>query len=330
MPRKDNQKKKLLALREIFLTLTDENHPLTISQIIVELERYGISAERRSLYDDFALLEEFGLEVMHVRQGSTTAYYAAGREYDLVELKFMIDCIQASRFITERKAQELIKKMRRLCSKYEADQLRRQNLLVNRIRHLNETVYYSIDAINDAINNDRKISFYYFDYNVNKQKEYRHGKKLYLESPFVLCYKDESYYLLAYSTEKQGIKNYRVDRMENVTIKDEPREGADVFRQLDLDQYSQRSFALFSGQTVNVTLRFHKRYAGTIFGRFGMDVMIRSVDEKWFEITTPIVVSPLFYAWIYGFEDGAYIVGPDFVREAMKDHLAKVSQFYET
>ena len=103
MPRKDNQKKKLLALREIFLSLTDENHPLTMAQIIQELGRYDIAAERRSLYDDFALLEEFGLEVMHVRQGSTTAYYAAGREYDLVELKFMIDCIQASRSLRKGK-----------------------------------------------------------------------------------------------------------------------------------------------------------------------------------------------------------------------------------
>ena len=329
MPRKDNQRKKLLILRDILLRNTDERHGMTRKEIETELGRYDIEVSRQTFAEDLELLREFGVEIMSDRKGSTTVYYVGEREFTLPELKLLIDSIQASRFITEKKAMELIRKMERLCSKHEAAELQRGAVIVDRIKNMNESIYYNVDAVHAAISRNSKIRFKYFSYNVNAEREYHYNGKIYDESPYALVCSDDNYYMLAYSAERNIIKNYRVDKLADVQITGEPREGREVFEQYDLKRFSRHSFGMFSGKEVKVTMRFSHRFANAVVDRFGKDVFMKPVDEKWIEVVAPVVVSPMFFRWLYGLGAEAYIVGPQEVREAMKNHLLEVSKLYE-
>lgn len=329
MPRKDNQRKKLLILRDILLRNTDEKHGMTRKEIQTELGRYDIEVSRQTFQEDLELLKEFGVEILSDRKGSTTIYYVPEREFTLPELKLLIDSIQASRFITEKKAMELIGKMEKLCSKHEAAELRRGAVIVDRIKNMNESIFYNVDAVHAAISRDSKIRFKYFSYNVKAEREYHYNGKIYDESPYALVCSDDNYYMLAYSAERNIIKNYRVDKLADVQITGEPREGREVFEQYDLKRFSRHSFGMFSGKEVKVTMHFSHRFANAVVDRFGKEVFMKAVDEKWIEVVAPVVVSPMFFRWLYGLGAEAYIVGPQEVREAMKNHLLEVSKLYE-
>lgn len=329
MPRKDNQKKKLLALREVMLHYTDEAHGLTIPEIQEHLKAYDIEADRRTLYEDLLLLEEFGLEVCNERCGRGTKYYVAAREFELPELKLLIDSIQASRFITEKKAMELIRKMEKLCSKHQAAELQRGVVIVNRIKNMNESIYYNVDAIHNAINQDSRIRFKYFSYNLKAEREYRHNGKIYEESPYAMVCSEDNYYLLTYNDEKGIIKNYRVDKMAEVQVIGERRQGKQVFENYDLSQFSRHTFGVFNGEEISVTMRFTHRFSNVIVDHFGKDVFMKRIDDKWLEVVAPVVISPLFFRWIYGFGTEAYIAGPETVKDSMKRHLQEVSKKYE-
>lgn len=329
MPRKENQRKKLLILRDILLRNTDEHHGLTRKEIEVELSRYDIEVSRQTFAEDLELLREFGVDIMTDRIGSKTIYYVGEREFALPELKLLIDSIQASRFITEKKAMELIRKMERLCSKHEAAELQRGAVIVDRIKNMNESIFYNVDAVHQAINQNSKIRFQYFNYNIQAEREYKHGGKVYEESPYAMVCADDNYYLLAYNSERNIIKNYRVDKLAAVQVTGEPREGREVFEQYDLKRFTRNSFGMFSGKEAKVTMRFSHRFANAVVDRFGKDVFMRRVDDNWVEVVAPVVVSPMFFRWLYGLGAEAYIVGPQDVREAMKNHLLEVSKLYE-
>lgn len=329
MPRKENQRKKLLILRDILLRNTDERHGLTRKEIEVELSRYDIEVSRQTFAEDLELLREFGVDIMTDRIGSKTIYYVGEREFALPELKLLIDSIQASRFITEKKAMELIRKMERLCSKHEAAELQRGAVIVDRIKNMNESIFYNVDAVHQAINQNSKIRFQYFNYNIQAEREYKHGGKVYEESPYAMVCADDNYYLLAYNSERNIIKNYRVDKLAAVQVTGEPREGREVFEQYDLKRFTRNSFGMFSGKEAKVTMRFSHRFANAVVDRFGKDVFMRRVDDNWVEVVAPVVVSPMFFRWLYGLGAEAYIVGPQDVREAMKNHLLEVSKLYE-
>lgn len=329
MPRKDNQRKKLLILRDILLRNTDDRHGLTRKEIEVELSRYDIEVSRQTFAEDLELLREFGVDIMSERKGSSTVYYVGEREFTLPELKLLIDSIQASRFITEKKAMELIGKMEKLCSKHEAAELRRGAVIVDRIKNMNESIFYNVDAVHQAINQNSKIRFQYFNYNIKAEREYKHGGKVYEESPYTMVCADDNYYLLAYNIERNIIKNYRVDKLAAVQVTGEPREGREVFEQYDLKRFTRNSFGMFSGKEAKVTMRFSHRFANAVVDRFGKDVFMRRVDDNWVEVVAPVVVSPMFFRWLYGLGAEAYIVGPQEVREAMKNHLLEVSKLYE-
>jgi len=329
MPRKENQRKKLLILRDILLRNTDERHGLTRKEIEVELSRYDIEVSRQTFAEDLELLREFGVDIMTDRIGSKTIYYVGEREFALPELKLLIDSIQASRFITEKKAMELIRKMEKLCSKHEAAELQRGAVIVDRIKNMNESIFYNVDAVHQAINQNSKIRFQYFNYNIQAEREYKHGGKIYEESPYAMVCADDNYYLLAYNSERNIIKNYRVDKLAAVQVTGEPREGREVFEQYDLKRFTRNSFGMFSGKEAKVTMRFSHRFANAVVDRFGKDVFMRRVDDNWVEVVAPVVVSPMFFRWLYGLGAEAYIVGPQDVREAMKNHLLEVSKLYE-
>lgn len=312
MAKSRNQKLKLLYLMKILQEKTDENHGLTIAEIIAELARYDVQAERKSLYDDFEMLREFGLDI-EMKREKNTQYYIASRDFELPELKLLVDSVQSSKFITARKSASLIRKLENLVSVHEAHQLQRQVHVSNRIKTMNESIYYTVDYIHDAISNNKQITFQYFDWTPDKTKTLRHGGKNYVVSPFALMWDDENYYLVAYSSEEGDVRHYRVDKMTKIKVLEERREGADKFKNFDMGIYSKKTFGMYRGEEETVTIRCENNLAGVMIDRFGEDVIMHKVDDEHFDIIVKVFVSPLFLTWFMNFGKQVKIISPESV-----------------
>lgn len=328
MARSANQKLKLLYLMRYLLRNSDENHPVTVRQMGEYLRGQGISAERKSLYDDIEALQQFGLDIIQVKDGNFYGYYVGSRDFELPELKLLVDSVQSSKFITHKKTRSLIEKIERLGSVHEADQLRRQVFVANRIKTMNESIYYNVDEIHNGISNNRKIRFLYFEYNVAKERQYRHGGAYYVVSPFAMTWDDENYYLVAYDSEAGIIKHYRVDKMEKISTLDEERDGQEVYQALDMAVYTRKTFGMFTGEEIKVQMRFENHLVGAVLDRLGRDVFIVPDGPGHFTVRTDVVVSPQFFAWVLGFGPQAQIVGPAHVVEGMKAHIGSVAALY--
>ncbi len=327
MSRSSNQKLKLLYVMQMLLEKTDEAHPLTMEQIIAGLSANGISAERKSIYDDIEALRLFGLDIA-LSKSRPAGYYIASRRFEIPELKLLVDSVQSSQFITEKKSLALIKKLERLCSVHEAQLIRRQVYVSGRIKHMNESIYYGVDAIHNGIAADRQISFKYFEYTPDKTKSYRHGGKLYVVSPFALTWDNENYYMIGYDSQEEKIKHYRVDRMEKISMLDLPRQGQETFETHNMNIYTRRTFSMFGGEEIRVEMEFENHFVGAVLDRFGKDVAIAKVDEGHFRIHAPVAVSPQFYAWVFGLGAGAKITGPKEVAAGMRDMLESAAKAY--
>lgn len=277
MAKNPRQKQKLLYIQKILLEKTDEEHGLTINEIISELDSYGINAERKSIYDDLRILETYGLDICS-EKSKTVKYYIASRDFQISELKLLVDAIQSSKFITEKKSFELIKKVESLASENEAKQLQNQVVISNRVKTSNETIYYNVDRLHDAINKNRSVEFYYNQWSLSlgsseklKLKRRRGGER-YKVSPFALCWDDENYYLIAYDEKNEQIRHYRVDKMEKIELTDNKRSGTDEFEKINLAEYSQSTFGMFAGEKVMVTLSVDNSLVGVIADRFGKNI----------------------------------------------------------
>ncbi len=325
MPRSPKQKLKLLYIMQILMEKTDENHPISTGQLIKSLAANDVAAERKSIYDDIETLRSFGVDIGMCKP---RGYFIASRDFELPELKLLVDSVQASQFITERKTIQLIKKLEKLCSAYEAQLMRRQVYVSGRIKHMNESIYYSVDAIHSGIAGDKQISFKYFDYTVEKKKKYRHGGGTYIISPFALTWDNENYYMIGYDTDADMIKHYRVDRMESIAVTDREREGREAFEAHDMDIYTRRMFSMYGGETVRVDMEFENHLVGVVMDRFGKDVFIAPSDSEHFTISAPVVVSPQFYAWIFGLGAEARITGPKEVADGMRDMAREICKQY--
>ena len=225
MPKSSNQKLKLPYLMKIMLEKTDDHHGLTMPRIIEELSHYGVAAERKSIYADFEDMDLFGIEVICDRQGRDHLYHVTGRQFELAELKLLIDAVQSSKFITEKKSRQLINKVKTLASENEAAELQRQVFVHGRIKTMNESIYYNVDDIHSAINSDRKIRFKYYKWSIHKRLVARHGGDFFYVSPWALTWDDENYYMIAFDDISREIKHYRVDKMDRIDILEEKREG---------------------------------------------------------------------------------------------------------
>ena len=329
MPRSVGQKLKLLCLEKYLLENSDEEHPVSMSDITEHLSGCGVKAERKSLYDDLEQLRLFGDDIVTVKGKTGTGYYIAERDFQISELKLLVDAVQGSKFITHKKSDELIKKLENLCSRYQAAALQRQVLVTNRIKTMNESIYYNVDKIHTAIGADRRITFQYFEYNCEKARIYRHGGALYSVSPFALNWDDENYYLIAYDSSSGILKHYRVDKMIGIEITELPRDGAEEFGKLDIAVYTKKVFSMFGGEEKNVCLEFSNRLAGAVIDRFGKNVVTRkSEHENRFYVYTSVIVSPHFFGWVFSFGDGARIVSPSDVTESFADYARKVLSAY--
>ena len=326
MPSSPNQRLKLLYLMKILLEKTDYQNPMGIVEIITTLAAYGIKAERKSIYSDIELLRQFGVDI-EMQKSKTIGYYVAERQFELPELKLLVDAVQSSRFITEKKSRELINKLYSFTSSEQAKHLRRQVYLADRAKTINETIYYTVDQIHYAINENRKITFKYFDYDVNKKPVYRKQGEIYISTPVTLCWNDDKYYLIAYSEKYDNFMNYRVDRMGNVNVSNEK---ADTFEKnkFNISEYAKRVFGMFDGEIVRANLSFHSFLVNAVIDKFGKDVMILPSSDEWFEIVVDVSISPVFLAWMFQFGENAEIKAPDKLVEAMKELLTENQQKY--
>lgn len=329
MPKGTNQKLKLIYLIRIMLNMTDDEHSLTMPQIIKELEKYNISAERKSIYSDFAdINDKLGIEIIKEQVGRETFYHVGTREFELAEIKLLIDAIQSSKFITEKKSNELINKIKNLVSAHQAKQLQRQVFIANRVKTMNETVYYNIDYIHSAISGNRKIKFKYYKWDINKKLVPRHSGEYFIISPWSLTWDDENYYLVAYDSREGKIKNYRVDKMMKISVLDEVRDGKEQFKNFDITAFSKSRFGMFNGDIRKVQIKLHNRYCGVFIDRFGKDIIFRKLDDDYSLISVDVAVSGQFFGWIFGLGKDVSVVAPQEVVEQIKKAADEFMQNY--
>jgi len=327
MPKSPNQKLKLLYLYQILTTRSDEDHPFTVPELISELARYDIKAERKSIYDDMEALRAFGLDVQN-RKGHSPGWFVGRREFELPELKLLVDAVQSSRFITQKKSSALIQKLARLASTHQAKQLQRQVYVSQRVKVMNESIYYNVDKLHTAIAAHKSITFRYFDYDMRREKVYRRDGSRYTVSPYGLIWNSENYYMVAYDGANQQMRHYRVDKMSDIVITSLPREGSERYPDFDLAAYGQKHFGMFSGNEAKVTLRCRSHMAGVVLDRFGHDIIMVPQGEDSFTVTLPVVLSPQFYGWLFGLEDNVVLTAPQWAVDAYQSKLAMVAGQY--
>lgn len=319
------QKLKLLYLAQLLLEKTDDDHTLTVPEMIAELEKQGISAERKSIYDDLEHLKLFGLDICSVKT-KTHGYFIGSRDFELPELKLLVDSVQSSKFITHKKSMELISKIEKLTSHENAKKLHRQVVVTNRVKAYNEQIYYNVDKIHEAIANDCQITFKYFNLNVNKEKEYRKNGEIYFESPISLTWDDENYYLITYKEKYGHFTHYRVDKMDAIKITDEKRVLPP--KEFDLSAYAKSVFSMFGGKETRVAIEFENSLAGVVFDKFGTDIPVVKSDSDHFTCYVNVMISPQFLGWIMSFGNKAKIISPDSVIQDMKKLLKEIKEIY--
>ncbi len=324
MAKGGNQKLKLLYIAKFFMENTDENHSVTVADIIEHLASNDISAERKSVYDDIECLKLFGFDICS-EKAKTYNYYLASREFETPELKLLVDTVQASKFITVKKSLELIKKLETLTSKAGANLLNRQVFVLDRAKTENEHIYYNVDKIHEAILSDKQICFKYYEWGTDKKKHFRKDGGFYKEAPVALTYSDENYYLITYKEKYNSYVHYRVDKMEHTFIAEESRNLPD--NKFDLPSYAKKIFSMYRGEETKITVEFDNSLAGVVIDRFGSGVSIVP-SEKTFTAYLNVAVSPHFYSWLTGFGEKAKIISPENVKEDFINHLNKILEKY--
>ena len=327
MPRTSGQKLKILYLYRILSEQTDEDHPMTIREMIVRLSEFGIRAERKSVSEDLKGLISFGADIVE-KSGPRGHYYLASRTFDVTELQLLADAVASSQFLTERKSQALIEKLMTLTSQPAAGIIERQIYRLNYRKHANERIYYNVDAIHKAIGECREISFLYFEYTPGKKKKYRHGGERYRVVPYALCWDNENYYLIADYPRYDSISNFRVDRMESIELGDY-REPDARRRNFQIETYTNGLFSMFGGEKVLAELAFENKLIGAVIDRFGRGVAVQP-DERagWFQIRADIVVSPAFWGWLFQFGNAAAVAGPDALKQQARAEIQKLAAMY--
>ncbi|MDR1778381.1 MAG: WYL domain-containing protein [Clostridiales Family XIII bacterium] len=323
MPKSEKQKLKILYLMDMLLSDTDEEKGLSMNEILSRLEAQGIKAERKSIYDDLEALRTFGLDILK-KQGPVAEYCVVGRTFELAELKLLVDAVQSSKFITQRKSTELIHKLESLTSKNQAKALQRQVFVAKRIKTQNESIYYNVDALHTAIHEKRKVTFKYFDYNADKKRVFRKDERLYTVDPLGLSWDDENYYLITYSEKYDHYVHYRVDRMAGISITDEPLAVSEKTKKFDIVEYCKRVFNMFGGDDVRVELTVDDSLVNAMIDRFGKDVALYRSGEHTVRVIASVTRSGTFYGWLTQFGDKIHIDAPASLREEYVKHLKAI------
>ena len=310
MPKSDNQKLKIFHIWDYLKENSHQAHPVRASELISMLDhQHNISCDRKTVYSDIAALQDYGVDIVSI-PGKNGGYYIASRNFELPELKLLIDAVLSSRFLTEKKSRELIEKLCSQCSVHDAKLMRRDVVVSGRVKSMNETIYYNVDRIQEAIADNRQITFRYFDWDLNGKRKYR--DKSYEASPYGLCQDNENCYLLAFS-DRHGITSYRVDRMADIALTDSPRVPCPELTGKKLTEHANRLFQMYAGEAVDVKLRFHRSLVNVVIDRFGKNTLLIPDGEEHFVFTVPVAVSPMFLSWVIGFGAKAKVLHPQSV-----------------
>ena len=325
MPKSDNQKLKIFYILDYLERNSNDKNPVRAAELISMLDRqHNIRCDRKTVYSDIAALQDYGIDIVSI-PGKNGGYYIASRNFELPELKLLIDAVQSSRYLTEKKSRELIEKLCSQCNEQDAKLMRRTVLVSGRVKSMNETIYYNVDAIQEAIAQNKQISFRYFDWDFGGKRKYR--EKEYLASPYGLCQDHENCYLLAFS-DRHGITSYRVDRMTDIALTEENRIPCPELTGKALHDHANRLFQMYSGDALDVKMRFHKSLLNVVIDRFGKDTMLIPDGEEHFNFTVKVAISPMFLSWIIGFGAKAKILHPQSVADACKQLcLEAMSQY---
>ena len=321
MSKGQNQKAKLLHLARILNSQTDQEHPMSIARMMDLLQAQGVDVkDRKSLYDDLETLRTFGMDIEMQREGRSVGYYVASRLFELPELKLLVDAVQSSRFITRKKTDQLIRKVESLASGHQGRQLQRQVFVTRRIKAMNESIYYTVDALHEAIDEGKQIRFHYFEWALGRgrervEKRLRKNGDWYRVSPWWLIWDNENYYLVAFDHLSQDVRHYRVDKMQDLTVLDEPREGKELLAAFDPGAYAGSLFGMYHGELETVKLRFENSLIGVVADRFGREVFLSPDGDGHFIVTAKVAVSPQFLSWVFSFGKQAEILYPQSVKE---------------
>lgn len=318
-------KPRILYLQKILLERTDEEHPLSTTQLInILVDEYGISAHRTTVAKDIAALQEFGIDIV-VIHSTQSKYFVASRKFELPELKLLIDAVESSKFITTKKSDALIEKIHTMTSPGQVSKLKRNNYVVKRVKPDNEQIYYITDAINGAINAGKQISFQYYDYTGLKKKVLKNKGELYKLSPYKLLWNGDNYYVIGYSEKKSKVVNFRVDRIAgkpDILDKDVIPMPDDF----DIENFTKEVFFMFPGEKVMVDLRCDNSLMKTMVDCFGEEVTTLAYDMTSFRIQIEVSVSSTFFGWVFGFGGKVQILGPESVKAQYRQMIAKADE----
>lgn len=328
MAKSYNQKIKLLFLMDLFMQKTDLEHTISMKEILSELEKNGISGARKSIYNDIETLKEYGMEIEY-RKEHPEGYYLVDRTFELAELKLLVDAVQSSKFITEKKSRSLIQKLGGLASDYEAKQLKRQVYVADRIKTMNESIYYNVDKIHNAISENVQITFEYTAWGMKKQLELLNKGKIYQISPWMMSWTDENYYLVGYDSKEAKIKHFRVDKMIRIEILKEKREGKESFQQIDPTVYSKNMFGMFSGEEQMLDVCVPERLLGVFVDRFGKGISVRKYREGEYLVHVPVIISEQFFGWLTGLGKDVIIRSPQKIVREYQDYLKMILEGYK-
>lgn len=304
---------------------TDEEHYLTIVQIMEQLEKdYGITTSRGTVGDDIKVLQEFGVDIA-VEASTQKRYYLIDRKFELPELKTLIDAVESARFIPKEKSSVLVKKLGSLVSRYDAEKLVRNVDVENRIKATNEKVYYIMEALNDAINAQKKVSFQYFSYNVRKEQKAKNEGYTYLFSPYKLIWNGDYYYAVGYSEKHNGIGSFRVDRIaKQPEILEE--DAVKPPTNFDLNVYLNSMFRMYNGERKDIELVCDNDLMDAIIDKFGRDVTVFAHDMHSFRVVVNTSVGSVFYSWVFGFRGRVSIKSPEEVKNEYAQMIADVAK----
>lgn len=324
----NNQRLKKLYVLKVLLRNTDENHKMSTQEIISALKTYGIQAERKSIYTDIQDLQDFGIDI-NCEKRRSNYYYICNREFELAELKLLVDSVQSSKFITHKKSKELIDKIKKLTSVYKAKSLQRQVNVHNRVKSMNEKIYYSIDVIHEALQLNKIIEFKYYSYDVDKKFVPRRDGETYNVIPYSLNWANERYYLVGYYDRYDEISSFRVDRMKDVKISKGNSVSLKRYEKFDIVEYSNKVFGMFGGVVETVYIEFENSMINIVIDKFGEDVFIYKKNDTHFRVTVEVAITNTFFSWLFICGNKAKIIAPEYVKENVKDYLEQIIKIYK-
>ncbi len=321
----NNKKGRLLALLYYLYKNTDKEHPVTTNEIIYAMKEHGYSSNRKTIKDDIDTLMNYNVDII-INISRSNSYYMANREFELPELKLLVDAVSSSRFISAGKSEVLIEKLSRLTSTYQKDQIKPRIFTSERIKTNNQQLYYIVDTLINAIKLERKVRFQYIDYNVDKEKVLKNDGEIYINSPYGCLWNEDFYYLIGYSEKHNKVVTFRIDRIVDLELLE------DTFKKpvdFNFTKFVNEVIEMYDGEYKEVVIEADAQYMKNVLDRFGEGIVTNRISDDRFRANISVSVSKTFYAWIFKFSGGINIVGPESVKNDYYEMLKSQFNLYK-